>query len=140
MTDQPMLVTPRSLVSGNVVSVPTERDEHGNPTAYAPKAVVFVEDDWEDDDANKPFSVMYFDDGTEHHDMFPEIPKWNVLEPGVPFEAVYDDAKKGGQLRAFRSTSGRGGDIPVPDRKKPGGRSGGPGRGGSGGGVRGPNS
>lgn len=118
---QPVMVGPRDLRSGNVVAVPSQRDEHGNPTAYDMKAVVFVEDDYEDNQANKPMSVLYFEDGTEFTDHYPEIPKWNVVDPGVPFEAIYSDAKKGdGQLQAYRRSDGHGADVPVPDRKKPG--------------------
>jgi hypothetical protein len=120
-SELPALVTPRSLTSGNVVSVPDQRDEHGNPTSYASKALMFVDDEYEDEQAHKPYSVLYFEDGTTFTDWYPEIPKWNVLDPGVPFEAVYDKIKgdgSGGQLKAYRRTDGHGADVPLPERKR----------------------
>jgi hypothetical protein len=124
---QPLLVTSANLVSGNVVSVPTTRDQHGNPTAYEAKALLFAEHEYEDDQAHKPIGKLYFDDGSIVTDPYPEIPKWNVLENGIPFEAIYSDPKKSdGQLVGYRRGDGHGSDIPDP--KKPKRNDGGPGK------------
>lgn len=118
---QPLYLAPRDLVSGNVIAVPTLRDKDGNPTVYTNKALIFAETEHEDDNALKPIAKLYFEDGSIVTDVYPEIPKWNVLDPGVPFQSIYSDPKKSdGQLVGYRRVDGKGADIPDPKKGKGG--------------------
>ncbi len=90
MTDK-RPVTMGALVSGNVISIPRQRDKDGNPIKWEPGAVIYTETRYRDNNAHDTYGVIVLEGGEELEDPYPEIPKWNVIDNGVPFEAIYDD-------------------------------------------------